>query len=120
MTIHLRGKLVGWGTQMKKKPCRPLVKFLHKVFTYNLLRITHRNELTFQMTYLIDAILNDKSIDISSIIYYMMINAASKDHAMGSFPFLIMLTKTMLKEKVPFNVGVVLHRRNPPITMGYL
>lgn len=92
MIVWLYGKLMAWGTHLTKKPCCPLVKFLHRVFAYNLLPIIHLNELTFQMTYLTDAIPNDKSMEIKVIMCHMMIKATFVDHTMGSMPFPILLT----------------------------
>lgn len=69
------------------------------------------------MTYVINGIFNDKSVDILVTICHMMIKAAFTDLATGSILVPILITKIMTKEKVPFKARVILCRCNPPITM---
>lgn len=120
MTVHLCGNLMAWGNQLKKKKCIHLVKFLQRVFTYNLLPTTNHNELIVHMTYVIDAILNEKNVNIPSIIYHMMLKTAFVDCAIGSITFLILVIKIMMKEKVPFKSSATSRNCNPLITMGSL
>lgn len=71
------------------------------------------------MVYVINAILNGKSVDIPFVIYHMMLKTTSADRATGSIPFLILIMKIMTMEKVPFKAGATSCHRIPSIAMGY-
>lgn len=101
---ELYGRFVKWYGLLKHLNCWPMVKFLHRVFTYNLLPTTHHSKVLDDTAYLIDGILTLKRIDLASIISHMMLKATEEKHSRGSMPFLILITKFLTDAKVPFKV----------------
>lgn len=80
----------------------------------------HWSHLTDGMAYLIDNILVGKWIDLSSIIYFFMLKAATAKHSIGSLPFPTLITKLLISEKVPFKVGAKDNHLVPSVRFSIL
>lgn len=57
LTERLCMKRFAWRPLLKASDCISKVRFLNRVFTYNLFPTTHHTELTKTMAYVVDAIL---------------------------------------------------------------
>lgn len=81
---ELYGKFIKRDTELKHSACRSMGKFLHWMFTYNLLPTTHYSGLTDDTTYLIHGIFGLKRIDLALVIYHVMLKATTMKHSIGS------------------------------------
>lgn len=90
-TDRLCLQYVHWGNKL---PYKPIVKFLGRVFSYNLILMTHQNDLTLQMAYLINNII-EVMINLPTMICYMILKTAKVAHSIRSIPFPVFITKIL-------------------------
>lgn len=117
---RLCGRFPNWSSNLKHRDCRAVVKFLHKTFTYNLIPMTHWSDLTDDMIYVSNTIINPKRIDTALIIFHVMIEGLEAKYPTRSIPFPILITKLMTDAKVPFKVVMKGGRAGPAVGYGTL
>lgn len=117
---RLCGQFLSRSENLKHGDCRPVGKFLHCIFTYNILPTTHKSDLTDDAVDLIDAILDLQRNDSASIICYMMIKAHESKHPTSILPYPTLVTSIMPSVKVPFKVAAKGRNSGPAFGHGTL
>lgn len=69
---------MSWETRLKTNDSSKKVRFLSKVFSYNIFPTTHKVDISIKKIYIIDCFLKEMVIDFPFIIFHTVIMEAKQ------------------------------------------